>query len=117
MLRSFGRALLLRCPVCGQPEVCRRWLHLAEVCPGCGHRFERQEGYWIGAVAINTVATLGLFVVVFVAVMVSTWPGVPWTVLTVGGAALNLVFPIAFYPLSKTLWVALETTIHPPHGP
>jgi hypothetical protein len=90
---------------------------LADECPGCGHRFERQEGYWIGAVAINTVVTLGVFVIVFVGVMASTWPNVPWTELMVGGAALNIVFPIVFYPLSKTLWVALETAIHPPERP
>jgi uncharacterized protein (DUF983 family) len=88
-------------------------LHMAEVCPGCGHHFERQEGYWLGAVAINTVATLGLFTAALVIAMAVTWPDVPWTALTVGGAVLCLVFPIVFYPLSKTLWVALETAVHP----
>jgi uncharacterized protein (DUF983 family) len=114
VLRSLGRAVLLRCPVCGQRRVFRRWMVMAEACPGCGHHFERQEGYWIGAVAINTVATLGLFVTLFVAVMVAAWPDVPWTALAIGGVALNLAFPILFYPMSKTVWVALETTIHPP---
>lgn len=87
---------------------------MADACPGCGHRFERQEGYWVGAVAVNTVATLGGFTTGLVAVMLATWPDVPWTALSIGGAAFSLVFPIVFYPVSKTLWVALETGIHPP---
>lgn len=88
-------------------------LHLADACTGCGHTFERHEGYWLGAVALNTVATLGLFTAGLVVGMAATWPDVPWTALTIGGVALCLVFPIVFYPFSKTLWVALETAVHP----
>ncbi len=89
---------------------------MADACPGCGHRYERQEGYWVGAVAVNTVATLGLFVTVFVATMVAARPDVPWTALMIGGVVLNLVFPVLFYPVSKALWVAVETTLHPIDG-
>lgn len=113
VLPPFVRALSRRCPVCGARRVFRRWMNMAETCPGCDHRFERHEGYWIGAVAINTVATLAGFTAGLITVLLATRPDVPWTTLTIGGAVFNLVFPIAFYPISKTLWVALETTIHP----
>jgi hypothetical protein len=82
-------------------------------CPGCGLRFERQEGYWLGAIAINTVATLGVFTAVFVAGMVLSWPEVPWTALTIIAVAVNVVFPIVFLPWSRTLWLALETRFRP----
>jgi uncharacterized protein (DUF983 family) len=87
---------------------------LAEHCRGCGHRFERHEGYWVGAVAINTVVTILVFAVVFVGGMVITWPDVPWNLLLVVTVTVNIVFPILFYPWSKTLWVALDLAIHPP---
>lgn len=112
-LRLFGRAVLLRCPRCGRGGIAHRWT-LAEHCPACGHRYERHEGYWVGAVAVNTIATIGLFFAVFVGGMVLTWPDVPWNVLLVVTVALNLVFPIVFYPWSKTIWIALDLAVHPP---
>lgn len=107
MLRRFLRALRLHCPRCGSSGVVRR-LRLAERCPRCEHRFERHEGYWLGAIAINTVVTMGVFAITFVLAMVLTWPDPPWGAITVGVVTLNAIFPIVFYPWSKTLWVALE---------
>ena len=86
---------------------------LVDACPRCGHRYERHEGYWIGAVAINTVLTMVVFALVFVGGMVFTWPDVPWNALLVTTVAVNIVFPILFYPWSKTLWIALDLSIHP----
>ncbi len=88
------------------------WMNLVDDCPTCAHHFERQEGYWVGAVAINTVVTIIVFGIVFIGGMVVTWPEVPWNALLVVTVAMNLVFPILFYPWSKTLWVALDLAIH-----
>ncbi len=90
-----------------------RGLEIRHTCPSCGHHFERHEGYWIGAVAVNTVATIGVFGVLLVAGTVLTWPDVPWGWLTVAGVLVTLLFPIGFYPWSKLLWVALDLTLHP----
>lgn len=108
----IGRALRRRCPRCGSGGILRG-LRLAARCPGCGHRFERHEGYWLGAIAINTVATIGAFAVAFVTAIVTTWPDPPWGAITIGVVALNALFPIVFYPFSKTLWVALDLAVHP----
>jgi len=81
---------------------------MAQLCPQCGLRFEREEGYWTGAVAINLIATEGLFIVLLVLGIVATWPDVPWTTLLVGLVAVNIVMPIVFQPFSRTLWVAIE---------
>jgi uncharacterized protein (DUF983 family) len=90
-----------------------RRLRLTEHCPRCRHRFERHEGYWLGAIAINTIATMGVFAVALVAAMVLTWPDPPWTAITVGLVTSNTIFPVAFYPWSKTLWIALDLSLHP----
>ncbi|HEX5630396.1 MAG TPA: DUF983 domain-containing protein, partial [Acidimicrobiia bacterium] len=107
-----SRAFLLRCPNCGGRGVVRG-LGVQPTCPSCGHYFERHEGYWIGAVAVNTVATIGVFAMVLVGVTVLTWPDVPWGWLTVVGVLVTLLFPIGFYPWSKLLWAALDLTLHP----
>lgn len=90
---------------------------MRERCPDCGHRYDREEGYWLGAMAINIAVTEALFGAFFVLGMVLTWPDVPWTGLLVGGLALNATFPVLFYPVSKTLWVGLDLAFHPPEPP
>ncbi len=36
------------------------------------------------------------------------WPDVPWGWLLAGVLTLNLVVPVVFHPLSKTLWLAVD---------
>jgi uncharacterized protein (DUF983 family) len=105
--------MLLRCPNCGEAGVVRPWARVAETCPGCAHHFEREEGYWLGAVLLNTAAAIGVFAVLFVVLMVLTWPDVPWTTVLIVTVAVNLVFPVAFYPWARTLWVALDLAVRP----
>jgi hypothetical protein len=82
-------------------------------CDQCGLRFEREEGYWVGALIINTTVTFGSFLVMFVGGILITWPEVPWTALGLITIAANGVIPVAFYPVSKSLWLALEMGWHP----
>ena len=114
MLIRLGRALLLRCPNCGQTRIFSRWFRMVDTCPRCRHRFERQEGYWLGAIAINTVVTLAAIIAGLVIPAVVTWPDPPWGVISAIVVATSVLIPVAFYPLSKTLWVALELGMHPP---
>ncbi len=110
-MTRLWRALRLRCPNCGGGNVVSG-LRLIDRCPTCHHHFERHEGYWLGAIAINTVMTIGVFMATLVGAIVLTWPDPPWTAITIGVVVLNTVFPIVFYPWSKTLWVALELGTH-----
>jgi len=77
-------------------------------CPRCGLAFERGEGYWLGAIAVNLGATEFAFGLLIAAMALLTWPHVPWVWLTVAGLALNVTFPIVFYPFSKTIFVAID---------
>lgn len=89
-------------------------MRLAPRCPRCGLAYEREEGYWLGAILINTALTIGLFGAGMIGWAIATWPDPPWGVMTAAGIGFNLLFPAAFYPYSKTLWVAIEITLHPP---
>lgn len=109
----IGRGLLRRCAHCGQGGLFRRWVSMAVDCPRCGHRFERDQGYWLGAVIVNTAVTFGLFIAIGLAIIAITWPVVPWNVLLIVTLVFNGLFPILFYPLSKTIWVALDLAVRP----
>lgn len=86
---------------------------MKEHCARCGLVFEREQGYWVGAMIVSTTVTFATFVGVFGLLVLATWPDVPWgTVLAITIVA-NLLIPIFFYPISKTVWAALELSWHP----
>jgi hypothetical protein len=86
---------------------------MKQTCDVCGLRFEREAGYWVGAVTLNTVVIFATFLIVFGGSVLLTWPDVPWTGVLIVTLVVNLVVPILFYPVSKTLWSAMELSWHP----
>jgi uncharacterized protein (DUF983 family) len=109
----IGRALRRRCPRCGGPKVFSGWFSLKPACPTCGYNFERESGYWVGAIQVNIAVTETLFVLFFLVTLFVTMPDVPWQPLLVVALVTNLVFPWFFYPYSKTLWMAIDLYFHP----
>jgi uncharacterized protein (DUF983 family) len=107
------RALLRRCPVCGGRKIFSGWYTLRSDCPSCGYTFERESGYWVSAVIVNTAVTEALFGVFFVGVLIATFPDVSWGPVLLVGAITNVVFPIFFFPFSKTLLMAIDLWVHP----
>lgn len=86
---------------------------MKEDCSRCGLRFEREPGYWVGAMIINTTIVFATFLVSFGAGLLVTWPDVPWVGLLVFLVVVNGTVPVLLYPQSKTLWSALEMGWHP----
>lgn len=102
------RGLRRHCPRCGQSGVFESWMEMIEACPRCGLIYEQEEGYWVGALTINTVVTLFGFGFVILFLAIATWPNTPVPLLVTVGVIAGILFPIFFYPFSKTLWVALD---------
>ena len=88
---------------------------MVERCPRCDYKFEREEGFFLGAYVISLGVTQ-LAVVAYIAVaIVATLPDPPLLVLSVGGAAVAVLTPLLAYPFSKTLWTAIDLAMHPAH--
>ncbi|MGI9603524.1 MAG: DUF983 domain-containing protein [Acidimicrobiales bacterium] len=111
--RMFTRAARRRCPVCGSSGLFTRWIDMAERCPRCRLRFERGEGEFIGAIGLNTVVTFILILVVTVAAGVHIARGGGFIGFLVAAVAVAVVFPVWFFPFSKTLWLAFTLAIDP----
>lgn len=112
--RLLGRGFRLRCPVCGQGHLFRRWFTMVERCPRCQLKFERVDGHFAGALGINTVASLIVVLLVGVAGFILTFPELPLVPLVVSVTVVAAVFPILFYPFSKTIWTAIDLRMRPP---
>lgn len=110
---ALSRGLRKKCPVCGNGNLFDGWFKLKERCPSCGYSFAREEGYWVSAVIVNMAVIEALFLVLFLVVVIGSAPEVPWGPLIVLATAFNLLFPIFWYPFSKTIWMGIDLYFHP----
>ena len=85
-------------------------------CPRCRLHFEREPGYWTGALAINIAVIFAIFIVAFVVILAFTVPDVPVLPTLAILVPVMVIGPILFYPFSKTIWVAIDMAFLQPLG-
>ncbi|MET1003604.1 MAG: DUF983 domain-containing protein [Acidimicrobiia bacterium] len=106
--KTLWRGVTRRCARCGSGKLFKNWFRMVDDCPRCGLHFERESGYFAGALAINIILVGGLFLLVFLTIFIVTIPDLPIG-LTLGlTIPIALFGPIVLYPFSKTLWVAID---------
>jgi uncharacterized protein (DUF983 family) len=107
------RALFLRCPYCGKGKLFRRGYTMYEKCSVCGWRFERESGYWTGAIALNLAVTELLIAIVVVPL--AAWLAItqqPITLLILG-LPLPFILPFLFFRHAKSFWMSFDFRVHP----
>jgi hypothetical protein len=62
---------------------------------------------------LNLVAAEMVLAATALAVIVGTWPAVPWEALVYGGAVLMILAPLFFYPFAKLIWLAVDLRLQP----
>lgn len=111
------RALALRCPHCGGRGVLATWFRLRDRCPRCGLHLHREESdYFLGAYTIMLIAIEMLFALLFVAVLVITWPNPPWETMQWAGVIVIAAGAVIAYPFAKTLFLAVDLIFRPVSG-
>jgi uncharacterized protein (DUF983 family) len=111
--RLLWRGVTKRCPVCAERHLFRRWFSMVDTCPRCGLRFEREQGGFIGAIGMNTIVSFFAMLVVLVTSFVATYPDPPVTPILIAVVSVAVIMPLAFFPVSKTLWVAVDLAMRP----
>lgn len=112
---TMQRAFCRRCPYCGFPDVYESYFALREWCPRCGVQFEREEGYFLGAYALNLIVAevvgLGLAIVLLFRTDLRHLSLIGQEIIAV---TLAIAFPVILFPFSRTVWIAMDLVIHPP---
>lgn len=114
--RLLARGFTRRCPWCGDRKAYFvGWFRRQERCRACGHAYRRGDAaFELGATTANIILTfLGVLVTVLVLVL-ATAPDVPVVWVTVAAAAVALVGPALFYPVSFTVWQAVDLWMRRP---
>jgi hypothetical protein len=112
----LGRGLLKHCPLCGAGKLFTRWFRMKERCPRCGYRFEREEGFFLGAYVINLAIAQGMVILLAVVPLIARLASDPDASIRpfiVGGIVGAVVAPIICYPWSKTIWTAFDLMLRP----
>lgn len=111
--KPFLRGVFKRCPLCGERNIWASWGQLRPQCPQCGFQFERETGYWVGALVVNIALAELLFLITFVPTLIFTWPDVPWKPLAAIAVFTQLIVPWWFYPRSKTAFLGFDLYFNP----
>jgi uncharacterized protein (DUF983 family) len=102
------RGFTLRCARCGSGKLFRHWVSMVPDCPRCGLHFEREQGYWAGALAINFVCTGGLLILAGIVLAIVMIPDINAALMIGVLLPIAVLGPVVWYPFSRTLWVAID---------
>ncbi len=109
IIHTLWRCLKLRCPACGRAPVFEKPFNLKTRCAACGVIFKREEGFFVGAIMANVVATEGLILIAYFSCLAFTSLG-DQTMLTVLFIC-GVTFPLAFYHHAWSLWLGMDHLI------
>ena len=109
ILLTLWRCLKLTCPACGKASIVGRPFNVNERCAACGVIFKREEGFFVGAIMANVVATEMLILVVYFLCLLLTNLD-EQTMLTIV-FIVGVTFPLFFYHHSWALWLGMDHLI------
>jgi uncharacterized protein (DUF983 family) len=107
-MTALFRGFRKRCPRCGERDSFVSWFQPKRTCPHCELRFAKEEGGFLGAMTLNYLVAIGLWLVVLIVGVVVTVPDVSVVPLMFLSAAILIGVPLWFYPRSKMIWAAVE---------
>jgi uncharacterized protein (DUF983 family) len=109
--RLLRRGLMLRCPDCGLGPLYRSPFRMNAHCEYCDLIYEREQGYFIGAIYLNVIATESLLLGTLLIYGLITGK-INQTILTVL-IGLALTLPLGFFHHSRSLWLCIDYILNP----
>ena len=82
-----------------------------ERCAVCGWRFEREQGYFVGAMYINYAVTVGL--VLLGALLLGLYTSVTLMQQVVLWGTVSLLFPFVLFRHARGVWLSFDYVINP----
>jgi uncharacterized protein (DUF983 family) len=116
LLRMIARALLRKCPRCGSRKAWfRNWYRQNERCVGCGLKRTRGTyGQELGALVVGNVFNLAIILIAILVVMLTVGESIDGIfAVTVTMMGIAVVIPTITWPMTHTLWMALDLRFRP----
>ena len=109
--RILRRGLRLKCPDCGLGSLYRSLFRMNTDCEYCDLIYEREQGYFIGAIYLNVIGTESLLLGTLLTYGLITGK-IDQTILTVL-IVLALTLPLVLFHHSRSLWLCIDHILNP----
>ncbi|MCA1816713.1 MAG: DUF983 domain-containing protein [Acidobacteria bacterium] len=106
---TLARSLRLRCPACGRATIVERPFQIKHHCPACRALFKREEGFFVGAIVANVLTTELVVLATYFALIALA--SAHFDLLLAILLAVAVLFPVAFYHHSWSLWLGADYVI------
>ena len=107
----LSRGIRLRCPRCGAPTLFRGAFSMYPDCVNCHLRFEREQGYFVGAIYINYAVTAIILITGFFSLDYLIKPSLGQQLAV--WSTVGVCFPLLFFRYSRSLWLAVDYLFNP----
>ncbi|GGD60131.1 hypothetical protein GCM10011514_25110 [Emticicia aquatilis] len=101
----------MKCPRCHEGDVFethnpyQKMTAIKETCPHCGLRYEKEMGFFYGAMYVSYMLNIALFVTSVVAYFILLDQYISGTLLMVIYVSLTVILMPVYYRLSRTIWL------------
>ena len=110
MFKLVLRAVRLRCPVCGSGRL-YHGLKMHECCSDCDARFEREPGFFLGAIYFNYGLTALISVVFYAVAVFGGFLSANQAMLAT--LPFVILFPIWYSRYARSFWLAFDQLFDP----
>ena len=109
---TFVSILRQRCPRCRTGQIFRGTFAMNDPCPSCGLLFQREEGFFLGAMYLSYPMSFAILLPLFLAA-IALFPNGSMRVLPLLAMIAYLPFVPAVFRYSRVLWIYLDRVIDP----
>jgi len=111
VVRALKAAAFLKCPKCGAGGLFDGFFHMRPNCSHCQLAFEREQGFFVGAIYINYAVTVLIALPGFL--LLDYYADVSLSQQLLLWGTFAVVFPILFFRHSRSLWLSVAYVIDP----
>lgn len=102
-----------RCPQCLEARIYKKGLDMNQVCPACGLKFEREPGYFVGAMYIS-YGMASVMMLLFTGLGWLLFPKTDLAWIMLGAIVLFLPLAPMFARYSRVIWIYFDRWVWPP---
>jgi hypothetical protein len=110
-MRRLAAVIALRCPRCLSGRVWRGFVSMNAVCPVCGLVFDRESGYFAGAMVVSYALAVPILAAIVIALIILG--GLDAVVALIIGNTAYLVLVPFIFRYSRVVWLHLDWLIDP----
>jgi len=110
-VRRLAAVIALHCPRCLEGRIWRGLVTMNTTCPVCGFVFDRESGYFAGAMVVSYALAVPILAAIVIGLI--TLGGLDAVVALIVGNTAYLVLVPFIFRYSRVLWLHLDWLIDP----